>query len=60
MLLWVKRCWKSTLIKIITGVHHADKGEMILNGKPVVFQNTNDSLAHSIAAIYQIVQLIHT
>ncbi len=44
---------KSTLIKIITGVHHADKGEMILNGKPVVFQNTNDSLAHSIAAIYQ-------
>lgn len=44
---------KSTLIKIITGVHHADKGEMILNREPVVFQNTNDSLANSIAAIYQ-------
>jgi len=44
---------KSTLIKIITGVHHPDSGEILLNGKSVNFQNTNDSAANSIAAIYQ-------
>ena len=26
---------KSTLVKIITGVHHPDKGEILLHGEPV-------------------------
>lgn len=44
---------KSTLIKVITGVHMPDKGSLCVNGEEVVFQNTNDSAAKSIAAIYQ-------
>lgn len=44
---------KSTLIKVITGVHKPDEGEILVKGQPVVFQNTNDSAAKSIAAIYQ-------
>ncbi len=44
---------KSTLIKVITGVHKPDEGQMLVNGEEVFFQNTNDSAAKSIAAIYQ-------
>lgn len=44
---------KSTLIKTITGVHKPDEGQMFVNGEEVFFQNTNDSAAKSIAAIYQ-------
>lgn len=44
---------KSTLIKVITGVHKPDEGQMLVNGEEVFFQDTNDSSAKSIAAIYQ-------
>lgn len=44
---------KSTLIKVITGVHKPDEGQMFVHGEEVFFQNTNDSAAKSIAAIYQ-------
>ncbi|MDO4345056.1 MAG: sugar ABC transporter ATP-binding protein [Eubacteriales bacterium] len=44
---------KSTLIKTITGVHKPDEGQIFVNGEEVFFQNTNDSAAKSIAAIYQ-------
>lgn len=44
---------KSTFIKIITGVHSPDQGEMILNGERVVFKNPNDAKNLGIAAIYQ-------
>lgn len=44
---------KSTLIKTITGVHKPDEGKIFVNGEEVFFQNTNDSAAKSIAAIYQ-------
>ncbi len=44
---------KSTFIKIITGVHAADDGEMFLEGKKVHFKNPRDAQKHSIAAIYQ-------
>lgn len=44
---------KSTLIKVITGVHKPDEGQIFINGEEVFFQNTNDSAAKSIAAIYQ-------
>ena len=43
---------KSTLIKVITGVHEPEEGDILINGKKVVFKNTNDS-AGTIAAIYQ-------
>ncbi|MFT3849594.1 MAG: sugar ABC transporter ATP-binding protein [Propionivibrio sp.] len=44
---------KSTFIKIITGVHQPDAGEIRLDGKPVRFANPKDSQARGIAAIYQ-------
>jgi len=44
---------KSTLIKIVTGVHQPDAGQILFNGEEMHFQNTNDSAAKSIAAIYQ-------
>ena len=44
---------KSTLIKVITGVHEPEEGDILMNGRKVVFKNTNDSAANSIAAIYQ-------
>ena len=42
---------KSTLIKVITGVHEPEEGDILINGRKVVFKNTNDSAANSIAAI---------
>lgn len=44
---------KSTLVKIITGVHHPDKGEILLNGEVVHFGDARDSRQAGIAAIYQ-------
>lgn len=44
---------KSTLVKIITGVHHPDKGEILLNGEAVHFNDARESRQAGIAAIYQ-------
>lgn len=44
---------KSTFIKVITGVHEADEGEMLLDGKPVRFADPNEAKRAGIAAIYQ-------
>ncbi len=44
---------KSTFIKIITGVHQPDSGDVVLDGKPVSFATPNDAQAVGIAAIYQ-------
>lgn len=44
---------KSTFIKVITGVHKPDQGEIFVNGNKVVFNGPNDAKKHGIAAIYQ-------
>lgn len=44
---------KSTFIKVITGVHKAEEGEMLLDGKKVDFKGPRDAQAAGIAAIYQ-------
>ncbi len=44
---------KSTFIKVITGVHQPDEGEIYMNGKPVEFKTPLDAQRHGIAAIYQ-------
>lgn len=44
---------KSTFIKVITGVHQPDEGQMFLNGKEVNFRNPTDAQEAGIAAIYQ-------
>lgn len=44
---------KSTFIKIITGVHEPNAGEMYIRGKKVSFKNPREAKALGIAAIYQ-------
>ncbi|MDD7266569.1 MAG: sugar ABC transporter ATP-binding protein [Lachnospiraceae bacterium] len=44
---------KSTFIKVITGVHKAEEGEMYLDGKKVDFRGPHDAQAAGIAAVYQ-------
>lgn len=44
---------KSTFIKVITGVHKAEEGEMYLNGEKVDFKGPKDAQAAGIAAVYQ-------
>lgn len=44
---------KSTFIKVITGVHQPDQGEIFLKGKKVNIKDPNDSKKLGIAAIYQ-------
>ena len=44
---------KSTFIKVITGVHLPNEGQIYIDGKQVSFKNPKDAQNHSIAAIYQ-------
>ena len=44
---------KSTFIKVITGVHRAEEGEMKLDGEVVNFHSPLDAQRAGIAAIYQ-------
>ena len=44
---------KSTFIKVITGVHKAEEGEMYLYGKKVDFRGPKDAQEAGIAAVYQ-------
>ena len=44
---------KSTLIKITTGVYRPDQGEILLDGKPVHINSSQEAQALGIAAIYQ-------
>ena len=44
---------KSTFIKVLTGVHQPDGGEIILNGERVVMSDPNVAQKYGIAAIYQ-------
>jgi len=44
---------KSTFIKVITGVHQPEEGEILLDGKIVHFRNPVDAQKAGIAAIYQ-------
>ena len=44
---------KSTFIQVLTGVHHPDGGEIILDGKRIQMSNPLVAARHGIAAIYQ-------
>lgn len=44
---------KSTLIKVLTGVHQPDEGTILVDRKPMVFKNPNESAAAGIACVYQ-------
>ncbi|MFW6139134.1 MAG: sugar ABC transporter ATP-binding protein [Spirochaetota bacterium] len=44
---------KSTLMKILSGVHTEYEGRVSINGRPVAFSSTADSLEHGIGMVYQ-------
>jgi ABC-type sugar transport system ATPase subunit len=44
---------KSTLMKVLTGVHWPDGGEILFEGRPVAFHSPRDSRALGIEMIYQ-------
>ncbi|HEY5752592.1 MAG TPA: sugar ABC transporter ATP-binding protein [Chthoniobacterales bacterium] len=44
---------KSTLMKILAGVQTPDGGEILLDGKPVLFHSPHQARAHGIGIIYQ-------
>lgn len=44
---------KSTLMNILTGIHKADRGTILIDEKEVVFKNNRDAEMHGIAFIHQ-------
>ena len=44
---------KSTLMNILTGIHKADAGSIMVDGKEVTFRNNKDAEEHGIAFIHQ-------
>ena len=44
---------KSTLIKTLAGVHKPDEGEIIIEGKKIIFDGPKDALDMGIATVYQ-------
>src|SRR5207302_9926789 len=44
---------KSSFIKILSGVHQADEGRLLVEGEEVRFASPRDARAHGIATVYQ-------
>ncbi len=49
---------KSTLIKILTGFHQLDGGEMLVGGQPARFASPREAQLAGVAAVYQEINLI--
>ncbi len=49
---------KSTLIKVISGDHRPDEGEIFIDGEKVHFKNSRDAINHKIGYVHQEVQVI--
>jgi simple sugar transport system ATP-binding protein len=49
---------KSTLVKILSGFHTQDGGEILLEGKPVSFSSVEDARSQGIETVYQDLALI--
>jgi D-xylose transport system ATP-binding protein len=48
---------KSTLMRVLSGAHPADSGEILIDGKPVHLANPRDAKALNIETIYQTLAL---
>jgi D-xylose transport system ATP-binding protein len=48
---------KSTLMRVLSGAHPADSGEILVNGEAVSIKNPRDAKAHNIETIYQTLAL---
>ncbi|HEU0154453.1 MAG TPA: ATP-binding cassette domain-containing protein [Stellaceae bacterium] len=50
---------KSTLIKILTGYHQPDAGQVFVAGEPVQLSSVDDARAHGIECVYQDLALVN-
>jgi len=48
---------KSTLMRVLSGAHPADSGQILIDGKPVKIDNTRDAKQLNIETIYQTLAL---
>jgi D-xylose transport system ATP-binding protein len=48
---------KSTLMRVLSGAHPADSGEILIDGEPVHIANPRDAKAYNIETIYQTLAL---
>jgi ABC-type sugar transport system ATPase subunit len=51
---------KSTLVKILSGAHRPDEGEVLLNGQPIELRSASDAIKHGIATVHQDLALVNT
>ena len=51
---------KSTLMSILYGFYQADSGEIRINGKPTIIQNSNEAIAAGIGMVHQHFMLVDT
>ncbi|MDW3643156.1 ATP-binding cassette domain-containing protein, partial [Vibrio sp. 1291-1] len=49
---------KSTLLKTLSGLHQPTEGELVVDGKALVFNSATDALEQGIAIIYQELNLV--
>ena len=49
---------KSTLMNVLYGLHQPDEGEILIDGKPVVFKGPGDAVAAGIGMVHQHFMLI--
>ena len=51
---------KSTLMNILYGLYAPDKGEILINGKPVQIKNPSDAIAQGLGMVHQEYALVET
>ena len=51
---------KSTLVKVLSGAHRPDNGELLLNGQPIDLRRPADAIKHGIATVFQDLALVNT
>ncbi len=44
---------KSTVIRLLSGVHQPTSGQMVMDGQPVLFRNPREAADHGIATVHQ-------
>jgi len=49
---------KSTLMKVLYGIHPPDEGEIVVEGRPVIFHTARDARAQGIEMVYQDLALV--
>jgi general nucleoside transport system ATP-binding protein len=49
---------KSTLMSILYGFYHADSGDILVDGKPVVMRDSNAAIANGIGMVHQHFMLV--